>query len=69
MKKSIPSVLEIASLDYVLTLGRYVGLEDTVDDFDFKERFTSLKSEFLAQIQEESALNKRILENLEKIVL
>ncbi len=63
------SVSEIASLDYVLTPGRYVGLEDTVDDFDFKERFTSLKSELMGQIQEESALNQRILDNLEKIAL
>ena len=39
------------------------------DDFDFNERFTSLKSEFAEQLKEEAILNKRILENLEKVKL
>ncbi len=37
------------------------------DDFDFEERFTKLKAEFLEQLKEEERLNKLILENLEKI--
>ena len=59
----------VKELDYVLTPGRYVGLPDEEDDFDFKERFTALKAEFAAQLQEEAALNKAIAENLAKVEL
>jgi type I restriction enzyme M protein len=65
---SVP-VERVAELDYVLTPGRYVGLADEEDDFDFKERFTSLRAEFEAQLKEEAALNARILANLDKIQL
>ena len=58
---------EVRNLDYVLTPGRYVGLPDEEDDFDFEERFTQLKAEFMDQLKEEEMLNKRILENLAKI--
>ncbi len=58
---------EVRNLDYVLTPGRYVGLPDEEDDFDFEERFTQLKDEFMEQLKEEEMLNKRILENLAKI--
>ncbi|MCG9873778.1 MAG: hypothetical protein MH321_03200 [Leptospiraceae bacterium] len=51
----------------MLTPGRYVGLPDDEDDFDFKERFTSLKAEFEAQLKEEAELNQKILENLAKV--
>ena len=61
------SIEEVREMDYVLTPGRYVGLPDEEDDFDFEERFTKLKSEFLEQIKEEERLNKLILENLKKI--
>jgi len=57
----------VKELDYVLTPGRYVGLPDDEDDFDFNERFTSLKKEFEAQLKEEAELNKAILENLKKV--
>lgn len=61
------SLERVKELDYVLTAGRYVGLPDEEDDFDFKERFNTLKAEFEAQLLEESALNKAIIENLAKI--
>ena len=58
---------KVKDLDYVLTPGRYVGLPDDEDDFDFAERFGSLKKELEAQFKEEDELNKKILENLKKI--
>ncbi len=61
------SIERVKKLDYVLTPGRYVGLAVENDDFDFNERFTSLKAEFEVQLKEEEKLNKFILENLGKI--
>ncbi|MBO7422381.1 MAG: N-6 DNA methylase [Oscillospiraceae bacterium] len=63
---SVP-VSRVAELDYVLTPGRYVGLPEEEDDFNFAERFTALKAEFEEQLKEEERLNKVILENLGKI--
>jgi type I restriction enzyme M protein len=57
----------VKELDYVLTPGRYVGLAEQEDDFDFVERFGSLKVEFEGQLKEEAELNQRILENLAKV--
>jgi len=61
------SVERVKELDYVLTPGRYVGLPDDEDDFDFNERFIKLKSVFEEQLKEEEKLNKEILENLAKV--
>jgi type I restriction enzyme M protein len=63
------SIDRVKELDYVLTPGRYVGLPDDEDDFDFKERFISLKAEFEEQLKEETRLNALILENLGKVRL
>ncbi|MEO0234538.1 MAG: class I SAM-dependent DNA methyltransferase [candidate division WOR-3 bacterium] len=63
------NIERVRELDYVLTPGRYVGLPDEEDDFDFNERFTQLKKEFEEQLKEEERLNKAILENLKKVKL
>ena len=63
------SLSKVRELDYVLTPGRYVGLPDDEDDFEFSERFTVLQKEFTAQLAEESRLNALIHENLAKVVL
>ena len=65
---SVP-VEQVAELDYVLTPGRYVGLADEEDDFDFTGRFNSLKAEFEQQLQEEARLNTLIQEQLAKVGL
>ena len=59
---------EIQELNYVLTPGRYVGLEEVEDEFDFKERFTELQKELQEQMKQEQELNQRINENLAKVM-
>ena len=60
-------ISKVAELDFVLTPGRYVGLPDEEDDFNFAERFNSLKTDLETQLKEEEELNKIIAENLLKI--
>jgi type I restriction enzyme M protein len=62
-------ISKVAELDYVLTPGRYVGLPDDEDDFNFNERFTTLKAELEEQLKEEERLNRIIADNLTKIVV
>ena len=63
------SIERVKELDYVLSPGRYVGLPDDEDDFNFAERFNGLKAEFEAQLIEEGKLNKAIAENLARMKL
>ncbi|WP_227430514.1 type I restriction-modification system subunit M [Psychrobacter sp. I-STPA6b] len=61
------AISKVAELDYVLTPGRYVGLPEEEDDFDFKERFTELQAQLQQQLEQEQALNQDILANLAKV--
>ena len=63
------SLEEIRAKDYVLTPGRYIGLPDEEDDFDFAERFGKLKAELDEQMKEEVRLNELIRTNLAKLEL
>lgn len=58
---------EIREKDYVLTHGRYIGLPEDEDDFNFAERFGKLKAELDEQMKEEVRLNELIRENLGKL--
>jgi type I restriction enzyme M protein len=61
-------ISKVKELDYVLTPGRYVGLPDEENDFNFNERFTALKTELEEQLKEEARLNEIISANLSKII-
>ncbi len=61
------SIDKVRELDYVLSPGRYVGIPEEEDDFNFSERFTALKKQFEEQLNEEAVLNEQILHNLGRI--
>ena len=45
------SIERVKELDHVLTSGRYVGIPNKENDFDFNERFTKLKSQFQVHLK------------------
>lgn len=61
------TIEQVQEMNFTLTPGKYVGLSDEEDDFNFEERFTYLKREFEKQVDEEDELSKRITNNLSKI--
>lgn len=61
------TISDVVAMDYVLTPGRYIGLSDDEEDFDFSERVQTLKAELEAQMGEGASLNERIRTNLAKL--
>lgn len=59
---------EIKSNDYVLTPGRYVGVEETKDDgIPFEEKMKKITSELSKQFEESHKLEEEIKKNLKAI--
>lgn len=73
--EDIPGFCKSASLDdirgkdYVLIPGRYIGLPEDEEDFNFAERFEKLKSELNKQMKEEVRINELIQKNLDELVV
>ena len=61
------NVEDVQAHDYVLTPGRYIGMPDDEDDFNFEERVTTLTSELQVQMTEGNLLDERIKANLLKV--
>ena len=62
------STEEIKSNDYVLTPGRYVGVEDTEDDgIPFEEKMKNITSDLSKQFEESHRLEEEIKKNLKEI--
>ena len=62
-------IIRVKELDYVLTPGRYVGLPDDDDEFDFKERFIMLKSYLDRNIKDSQELDSILTKQLNSIKL
>ena len=59
---------EIKNNDYVLTPGRYVGVEDNNEDsIPFEEKMKSITSELSKQFEESHRLEEEIKKNLKAI--
>ncbi len=62
------SLEEIRSHNYVLTPGRYVGMEDEIDDgIPFEQKMEKLTSELAEQFKESKSLEEKIKSNLKGI--
>lgn len=60
-------VLDVIALDYVLTPGRYIGLPDDEEDFDFPERVRMLIDQLETQMLETNKLDELIRRNISKV--
>ena len=59
---------EVRKQDYKLTPGIYVGTEEVEDDgILFEDKMAALKIQLQAQFEKGNELQKRILENFEKL--
>lgn len=64
----VTTLEEIAKNGYVLTPGRYVGVEDEVDDgIPFADKMQKMETDLKKYFHESEKLEKEILENLKKI--
>jgi type I restriction enzyme M protein len=64
------SVEEVVKHNFVLTPGRYVGIEDEIDDgIPFEEKIAALTKTLAEQMQEEQRLNEEIKKQLKNIGL
>lgn len=65
---SIATLSDIEKQDYILTPGRYVGIEDQVEDLEpFEEKMERLTSELSTLFNQSHELEAKIREELEKI--
>lgn len=63
---AVVETADIAKQDYILTPGRYVGIEDTVqDDEPFEQKMTRLTGELSQMFAKSHDLEKQIKKNLE----
>jgi type I restriction enzyme M protein len=61
------STEEVKERSFVLTPGRYVGLPDDEDDFNYLERIKILRTELEKQIAEEEEINNAIILGLKQL--
>lgn len=65
---SVATIQDIAKQDYVLTPGRYVGIEERKDDGEpFEEKMTRLTSELSGMFERSHELEEEIRKKLEAI--
>lgn len=65
---AVATLQDIAKQDYILTLGRYVGIEDKEeDDEPFVEKMTRLTSELAGMFERSHELEREIREKLSAI--
>lgn len=71
-KKGFCSVVDLDAIkaqNYILTPGRYVGIEELEDDSEpFEEKMTRLSKELKVMFEESEALKSEILQSLEKFL-